>query len=126
MDQSKGGPVDGHPSLRGRILFTNSKPGQPDAAFIERNDDSAGEIAALVRQGYLIRTRTDADTREARTNDTVHRDTAISSGAQLLSTEYPAAEPARWPDHFSVSPRAERRQPAAIPSTQRLRAVNSS
>ena len=38
MDQRPVGPVylAGHPSLRGRVLFTNSNPGQPDAAFIER------------------------------------------------------------------------------------------
>jgi len=104
MDQSKVGPVylEGHPSLRGRVLFTNSTPGQPDAAFLERNDGPNGEIAALVRQGYLIRTRTDSDTKEARTNDTAHRDSATASGAQMLSTDYPAAEPARWTGHFSV------------------------
>ena len=105
MDQSNVGPVylDGHPSLRGRVLFTNSTPGQPDAAFIERNDGPAGEIAALVRQGYLIRTRTDADTKEARTNDTAHRDAMTASGAQILSTDYPVDEPARWSGHFSVA-----------------------
>src|SRR5512139_1000476 len=30
--------VQDNPSLQGRILFTNSSPGQPDAAFIKRND----------------------------------------------------------------------------------------
>ncbi len=105
MDQSNVGPVylAGHPSLRGRVLFTNATPGQPDAAFVERNDGPAGDIAALVRQGYLVRTRTDADTREARTNQTVRRDALTASGAQILSTDYPAAEPARWEGHFSVS-----------------------
>jgi predicted alpha-1,2-mannosidase len=104
MDQRNAGPVylEGHPSLRGRVLFTNATPGQPDAAFLERNDGPAGEIAALVRQGYLVRTRTDADTREARINDTSRRDAMIASGAQILSTDYPATEPARWKGHFSV------------------------
>jgi hypothetical protein len=105
MDQSSVSPVylEGHPSLRGRVLFTNSEPGHPDAAFIERNDGPAGDIAALVRQGYLIRTRTDVDTKEARTDDTVRRNALTASGAQILSTDYPASEPARWPGHFSVS-----------------------
>ena len=26
----------------------------------------------------------------------------IASGAQILSTDYPASEPARWEGHFSV------------------------
>ena len=105
MDQRPMTPVylEGHPSLRGRVLFTNSVPGQPDAAFLERNEGAAEEIASLVRQGYLIRTRTDGDTKQARTNDTTLRDAMLASGAQMLSTDYPANEPARWPGHFSVS-----------------------
>jgi hypothetical protein len=105
MDQRPVGPVylAGHPSLRGRVIFTNAEPGEPDAAFIERNDGPASEITALVRKGYLIRTRTDADTKQARTNDTATRDAMIASGAQILSTDYPINEPARWEGHYTVS-----------------------
>ncbi len=105
MDQRPVGPMylEGHPSLRGRVIFTNSTPGQPDAAFLERNEGPSAEIAALVRQGYLIRTRTDADTKEARANDTARRDAMLASGAQILSTDYPAAEPAKWEGHFFVA-----------------------
>jgi hypothetical protein len=95
--------LEGHPSLRGRVLFTNSTPGQPDAAFLERNDGPPAEIAALVRKGYLIRTRTDTDTKEARTDDTARRDAMIAGGAQILSTDYPADEPAKWEGHFFVA-----------------------
>ena len=105
LDQRPVGPVylEGHPSLRGRVLFTNAIPGQPDAAFLERNDGPASDITALVRQGYLIRARTDADTRQARTDDTSTRDAMIASGAQILSTDYPVNEPARWPGNFVVT-----------------------
>jgi hypothetical protein len=98
MDQRPVGPVylQGHPSLRGRIIFTNAEPGQPDCAFTEENDGSQEEIAALVRKGYLVRTRTDSDTTQARTNDTTRRDTALASGAQILSTDYPQSEPSQW------------------------------
>jgi hypothetical protein len=98
MDQKKVGPMylQGHPSLRGRVIFTNADPGAPDAAFVEENDGTAAEISALVKQGYLIRTRADADTKEARANDTARREAALSSGAQLVSTDYPASEPASW------------------------------
>jgi hypothetical protein len=105
MDQRSVGPVylTGHPSLRGRVIFTNAEPGEPDAAFIERNDGPASEISALVRQGYLIRARTDSDTKEARVNDSTTRDAMFASGAQLLSTDYPINEPARWPGHYVVT-----------------------
>ncbi len=98
MDQRPVGPVylEGHPSLRGRVIFTNAEPGQPDCAFTEENEGSGEEIAALVRKGYLVRTRTDEDTKQARTNDTSRREIALASGAQLLSTDYPSAEPSQW------------------------------
>jgi hypothetical protein len=98
MDQRKVESIytEGHPSLRGRILFTNAEPGQPDAAFIEENDGTKAVIDGLVKQGYLVRTRTDEGTEQARTNDTTRRDTALATGAQIISTDYPGAEPASW------------------------------
>jgi hypothetical protein len=104
MDRFVDGPtyLAGHPSLRGRVLFTNATPGNPDAAFMERNSGPAAEITALVRKGYLVRTRTDESTKQARTNDTARRDAMIASGAQCISTDYPVNEPARWPGHYVV------------------------
>jgi len=60
MDQRPVGPVylEGHPSLRGRVIFTNAQPGEPDCGFIEENDGTPEVISALVQKGYLIRTRT--------------------------------------------------------------------
>lgn len=83
MDQQHVGPIygQGHPSPKGRILFTNSIPGAPDAAFVEQNEGSLEEIDTLVKQGYLVRTRTDESTEQARTNDTTRRDLVLSSGA---------------------------------------------
>ena len=80
----------GHPSLAGRILFTNAEPGSPDAAFVILNDpiaDSA-KIGACVRAGFLVRTRADADTKEARTNDYRSFEAAQRSGAQVITTDY--------------------------------------
>lgn len=107
MDQRPVGPryLQGHPSLRGRVLFTNAQAGEPDCAFIEENDGPPETITALVRKGYLVRTRTDADTHEARKNQTARRDAAIASGAQLLSTDYPASEPASWTGYKVSLPR---------------------
>ena len=104
MDQRPVGPVylEGHPSLKNRLIFTNAEPGQPDCAFTEENDGTQDVIAALVRKGYLVRTRTDSDTKQARANDTTRREIALASGAQLLSTDYPASEPSQWTG-YSVS-----------------------
>jgi hypothetical protein len=86
--------LPGHPSLRGRMCFTNAAPGEDDAAFTERNDGSAEDIAQLVKAGYLVRTRTDADLKEPARNDSTRRDSMLASGAQLLSTDFPDHEPA--------------------------------
>jgi hypothetical protein len=105
MDQRPVGPVylNGHPSLRGRVLFTNAVPGEPDAAFTELNHGPASKIEKLVQEGYLVRTRTDDSTREARKNEIKRRDAMIASGAQILSTDYPASEPARWEGNYFVA-----------------------
>lgn len=104
LDQSSVTPVytEGHTALRGRILFTNATPGAADAAFVEQNDGTVDAIDALVRQGYLVRTRSDEPTAAARTNDTSRRDVVLHSGAQMISTDYPASEPARWAGHYKV------------------------
>lgn len=88
--------TEGHASLKGRVFFTNGEPGKPDAAFTEQNDGSKETIDGLVKQGYLVRTRTDEGTEQARTNDTTRRDLALSTGAQMISTDYPPSEPSKW------------------------------
>jgi hypothetical protein len=106
LDQRKAGPdyVAGHPSLKGRVIFTNAEPGSPDAAFTEQNDPlkDPALIPGLVKKGYLVRTRTDADTVQARSGDTKMRDAAMASGAQILSSDYYFNEKAKWTD-YSVS-----------------------
>lgn len=83
--------LQNNPSLQGRVLFTNATPGQPDAAFVKRNDPitAGADIRSLVTKGYLVRTRADWDTGQARTGDTSVRDAALASGAQWVSTDYP-------------------------------------
>lgn len=76
------------PSLEGRPMFTNSTPGDPDGAFVSIDDPSDPRIASLVEAGYLVRTRTDVPTIDARGNDPSRRDLALASGAHFLSTDY--------------------------------------
>jgi len=91
FDQERVSPLylEGHPSLRGRMIFTNAKPGSPDAAFVKVNNAQSPEIPELVRQGYLVRTMTDGGAAAVRKGDTARRDAALASGAQILSTDYP-------------------------------------
>ena len=86
--------IAGHPSLEGRVLFTNSRPGTPEAAFIKLNDPlrDPGAIEDLVLQNYIVRTRSDGDTVQARSGDTTQREAALGSGATYISTDYPAAD----------------------------------
>jgi hypothetical protein len=94
----------GHPSLAGRMLFTNSLPGSADGAFVEINDSFDPDIPSTVAAGYLVRTRTDSDTVEARANDTGPRDAAIASGAQYVSTDYPEPDPQLGTPYYVAIP----------------------
>ncbi len=98
LDQRKVETVytEGHASLKGRVFFTNAEPGKPDAAFTEQNSGTREVIDDLVKQGYLVRTRTDEGTEEARTNNTARRDLVFTTGAQMISTDYPPSEPSQW------------------------------
>lgn len=80
--------MQGHPSLIGRLMFVNVAPGTPEAAAMFRNDPDDPEIPKLVRKGYIIRTRADANTQEARLNDYTRFNKAKDSGAQIITTDY--------------------------------------
>ncbi|HEX6032237.1 MAG TPA: phosphatidylinositol-specific phospholipase C1-like protein [Tepidiformaceae bacterium] len=88
----------GHPALEGRVMFTDSRPGEEDGAFLILNNPIAqsAEIRAAVTSGYLVRTRADENTVEARSGDVARRDAAFSSGAQFISTDFPWYAPAVW------------------------------
>lgn len=81
-------------SLEGRVFFINTDEDSPAGAYLTLNDPIAegARIARDVAAGYLVRTRADADTREARANDAKRREAALASGAQYVSTDY------LWPD----------------------------
>lgn len=80
--------IDGHPSLKGRVLFANADAGTPEAAMMIRNNPNDPQIKELVKKGYIIRTRADADTKQARANDKTDFIAACSSGAQIITTDY--------------------------------------
>jgi hypothetical protein len=80
----------GHPSLRGRALFVNAVEGRAESAIRILNDPLVERdyIHELVEQGYLVRTRADANTDEARSGDTKRRDAALESGAHMITTDF--------------------------------------
>jgi calcium-dependent phosphoinositide phospholipase C len=82
----------GRPSLEGRVIFTNSRAGQPDAAFIKRNEPrgaNTAQIQELVRAGYLVRTRSDLPLSTVTSGDTAMLEAALTSGAHVISTDFP-------------------------------------
>ncbi len=105
--------IAGHPSLKGRVMFVNANEGRAEAAFRIVNEPKQdwAYIQYLVRCGYYVRTRADADTKEARTGDYSRWRDALISGAQVISTDYyvpdpklgtgyhvqlPGGQPGRW------------------------------
>jgi Phosphoinositide phospholipase C, Ca2+-dependent len=87
------------PDVDDRLIFVDVPPSDPDAAVTVVNDPigDGARIRDLVSQGFIVRTRADADTVEARSGDTTRRDAAFASGAQYVSTDYVFPD-----DHFGT------------------------
>ena len=83
--------LDGRPSAQGRPCFIDAPVGTPAAAYLVMNEPAsqAERIKDLVRRGYMVRTRADANLHEVRANDPARRDTAFASGANVISTDAP-------------------------------------
>jgi hypothetical protein len=58
-----------------------------------QNSPSSSEIEEWVSAGFIVRTRADDNTDEARTGDISQRDRAFASGAQIISTDYYRPDP---------------------------------
>ena len=99
----------GETSLQGHAMFVNSEdPAADDAAYFTINDpiQQGDVIAQRVKAGFIVRTRADANTVEARTGDRTRLDAALASGAQYISTDYyrPRRE---WSDYVAELPGKE-------------------
>ena len=84
------------PLLKKRLFFPSCpSANHPSAGWFKINDPVTNfdRIKTLSQKGFLIRTRADAATREARSNDTNRRDQAFASGAHFISTDFPQANP---------------------------------
>ncbi|MBK9016181.1 MAG: hypothetical protein IPM82_20125 [Saprospiraceae bacterium] len=105
-----------YPGLQGATMFLFSQPGNPETAFV-RYDDPVPNFQAiknLVENGYMVRTRADAETVEARNGNTNRRDQAFASGAQIVATDYYRPDPrylmgpsSGWTDYSVFFPNGE-------------------
>jgi len=96
-------------SLEGRAMFVTANEASPLAAFVSIPDPvtDAARIRAVARQGQMVITRADEDTREARANDTARRDAAFASGAQIVQTDFLTQDPAIGGYRVSLTGNAE-------------------
>lgn len=62
----------------------------------------SSKIMQMVHKGYIVRTRADADTKEARRNDNTRFKVACRSGAQIITTDY-YKKSAHFRSDYSVS-----------------------
>ncbi|WP_101927207.1 MULTISPECIES: Ca2+-dependent phosphoinositide-specific phospholipase C [Luteimonas] len=88
--------LDAHGEDASPVMFVNARDESVDeAAYLTLNEplQQADRIAAAVAAGALIRTRADAETREARSGDGARRDAAFASGAHVVSTDYIDPDP---------------------------------
>ncbi|WP_019960785.1 phosphatidylinositol-specific phospholipase C1-like protein [Woodsholea maritima] len=77
-------------SLEGKLLFVKSTSPEADhAALFVENDPvrQFDQIQDLVARGFIVRTRSDANLREAYSNDRTRLDAALNSGAQYVTTD---------------------------------------
>jgi len=79
----------GRPSLEGRAAFTCAPIGAPDQGFAILNDPigDGASIRAALAAGIIVRTRADADLVLG------GLETALASGAQIISTDFPPGNP---------------------------------
>ncbi len=83
--------LDLHPNLEGALVFTSGGLGEPHGGLLKLNDPGDGSgIRGLVEQGFMVRTRADADVVNP---STAQRAGALASGAQVVHTDFPRGEP---------------------------------
>ncbi len=73
-----------------QVMFVTVKEGNPNAAIHIINDPIENQqyIQRLVKNGYIVRTRADAGTQEARENSKERFSSAMRSKAQIITTDY--------------------------------------
>ncbi len=96
--------LQGHPSLEKRAMFVTAAEQSPAAAVIKLDEPDEQQIQRLVKEGFIVRTRADADLIEARNHDVTRREVALRSGAQIVSTDFEVPVPAIGGDYVVQMP----------------------
>lgn len=80
--------TNGNKDLDGKLMFVADSPDMPYTAvvFMDGPEGKEQEIQALVKKGYLVRTRADAGLK----GKASRLEAALKSGAHVLSTDFPA------------------------------------
>lgn len=91
---------ESRPNFEGRAMFVYVDEEDDGAAFIKYNGPISGQqnIQTAVQAGFMVRTRSDSDTDEARTGDYSSMNAAFASGAQIISTDYYRPDPRHTTD----------------------------
>lgn len=78
------------PNLEKRMMFVQSNPNDSFASFLLLDNALVRqqEIQDQVRAGYIVRSRSDIETYEAKINDYNRANAAFNSGAQIVSTDF--------------------------------------
>lgn len=81
---------NGPGGIAARPMFVRALATDPDAAWLMWDDPIANQdvIRKAVRDGFLVRTRTEQDSVEPRANDTIKRTAAFESAGHFISTDY--------------------------------------
>ncbi|MFC1890278.1 Ca2+-dependent phosphoinositide-specific phospholipase C, partial [Thermodesulfobacteriota bacterium] len=92
--------VAGDPTMEGRVMFPRGGLDKPYGGFTNIddpvNDDAA--IDEAVAAGLIVRTRADANCIEAYFEDYSRQEAALASGAQIITTDFPA--PPKYSDYW--------------------------
>ncbi len=84
--------TSGRPSLEGRAMFIESQEGKPYACVFILNNARDPEIARKVKEGFIVRTRADANVVAVANGAVDKRQAALDSCANVISTDFPNGE----------------------------------
>lgn len=90
MGEEGGVYVENAPNLEHKVMFVQSSPTSSYGAFLLLDNAKVrqAEIQRYVKEGFLVRTRADIETYEAKVNDYSRAEAAFKSGAQVISTDF--------------------------------------
>lgn len=83
----------GFRSLEGRLMFVTGGETRPYGAILKVDTPDPERIQKLIAEGFIVRTRADAEAGEAERLDYQRFERALASGAQIISTDYPLPHP---------------------------------